>query len=158
MIWSSDEAKTQIDHWKDVGETVVFTNGCFDILHAGHVTYLEKAKSFGTKLIVGLNTDSSVQKLKGEGRPIQTERNRATIIDALKSVDAVILFDEDTPLNLIKLLNPDILVKGGDYTLDTVVGSKEVIQNGGSIEIIPLVEGCSTSNIVSKVLAGGKSH
>lgn len=156
MIYSRENAKTQVENWKKSGEVIVFTNGCFDILHAGHATYLEKAKSFGTKLIVGLNTDASVRKIKGLRRPIQTEINRAKVVEALKSVDGVVLFDEDTPLELIKQLKPDVLVKGGDYTMETIIGSKEVLGWGGTVEIIPLLKGVSSTSIISKIKALSK--
>lgn len=136
---------------KSQGKTVVFTNGCFDIIHAGHVEYLARAKSLGDALIVGLNTDSSVRKLKGAGRPVTGQADRARVLSALTCVDAVVLFNEETPLNLIKEVKPDILVKGGDYTRDTVVGADVVESNGGRVQIIPLVEGKSTTGIISEI-------
>ncbi len=129
---------------------IVFTNGCFDILHSGHVAYLEVAKKFGDILIIGLNTDASVRRLKGESRPVNSENDRAIVINALKSVDYVVLFDEDTPLELISLLLPDVLAKGGDYTPDTIVGADVVRQNGGNVVVIPLVAGKSTTAIIQK--------
>jgi D-glycero-beta-D-manno-heptose 1-phosphate adenylyltransferase len=149
-IVSLDEAKKLMTQWKNEGD-VVFTNGCFDILHLGHVDYLEKASRFGTKMIVGVNKDSSVSTLKGPERPINKEYARARIIASLAFVDAVILFEEETPLNLIEALSPDILVKGNDYTIDKIVGADFVIEHGGRVETIPLVEGYSTTNIVSKL-------
>lgn len=136
---------------KGRGKTVVFTNGCFDIIHAGHVEYLARAKSLGDALVVGLNTDSSVRKLKGAGRPVTGQDDRARVLSALSSVDAVVLFNEETPLNLIKQVKPDILVKGGDYTRATVVGADVVESNGGRVRIIPLVEGKSTTGIISEI-------
>lgn len=144
------QAKELLTTWKKDGD-VVFTNGCFDILHLGHVDYLEKASRFGSKMIVALNTDASVSKLKGPERPINNEYARARIMASLGFVDAVILFGEETPLSLIKALIPDILVKGNDYTVDKIVGADFVIEHGGKVETIPLVEGYSTTNIVSKL-------
>lgn len=144
------KAKELLDSWKKEGD-VVFTNGCFDILHLGHVDYLEKASRFGSKMIVALNTDDSVRKLKGPERPVNSEYARARIIASLSFVNAVILFGEETPLDLIKALVPDILVKGNDYTVDKIVGADFVIEHGGKVETIPLVEGYSTTNIISKL-------
>jgi D-glycero-beta-D-manno-heptose 1-phosphate adenylyltransferase len=137
--------------WQLTGKTIAFTNGCFDLLHAGHVYSLEKAASFADVLIVGLNSDASTKNLKGEGRPINTEQNRALVLASLVMVDAVVLFDEATPLSLIQSIMPNVLLKGGDYTIDTIVGAKEVIANGGRVEIIPLVEGLSTTNLAKKL-------
>jgi len=131
--------------------TVVFTNGCFDLLHRGHVAYLDAARRLGDVLIVALNTDASVRRLKGEGRPITGESDRAWVIAGLEAVDAVTLFDEETPLELITALLPDILVKGGDYTADSVVGGREVEGAGGRVEIIPFVTGRSTSDIIHRI-------
>jgi D-beta-D-heptose 7-phosphate kinase / D-beta-D-heptose 1-phosphate adenosyltransferase len=130
---------------------VVFTNGCFDLLHVGHITLLEDCRRFGSKLVLGLNTDASVRKLKGPARPIVGENERARVMAALAAVDAVVLFDEETPLNLIRALKPDVLVKGGDYTVETVVGHEDVIASGGRVEIVPTVEGFSTTNLVKKL-------
>ena len=137
--------------WRKTKQKIVFTNGCFDLLHAGHVTYLEAAKKRGDKLILGLNTDRSVSALKGPTRPVVNENDRARVLAALASVDAVILFDEDTPLNLINTLKPDVIAKGSDYTADQVVGGKEVESWGGEIALIDLVAGRSTSNIIKKM-------
>lgn len=137
--------------WKTNQQKIVFTNGCFDLLHAGHVTYLEAAKNTGDKLILGLNTDRSVSALKGPTRPVVHEGDRARVLAALASVDAVILFDEDTPLQLIDAIRPDVIVKGDDYTEDQVVGGTEVKSWGGSVKLIPLVQGRSTSNIIKKL-------
>lgn len=145
------EISTIIQRARSEGKTIVFTNGCFDILHRGHVAYLQKAKSLGDILIVGMNTDASVQKLKGPDRPVNTLEDRAFVLAALKSVDYVIAFDEDTPINLITSLTPDILVKGGDYSLETIVGAQEVIESGGRVEIIPFVEGKSTTSIIDSI-------
>ncbi|OJJ20369.1 D-beta-D-heptose 1-phosphate adenosyltransferase [marine bacterium AO1-C] len=138
--------------WKSEGKKVVFTNGCFDIVHLGHLDYLEKARALGQKLVVGLNTDASITRLKGETRPIIPEVARARMLAALEFVDAVVLFADDTPLTLIQTLLPDMLTKGNDYSVDNIVGAKEVIANGGSVETIELVDGYSTSNIIQKIL------
>ncbi|MCD4812014.1 D-glycero-beta-D-manno-heptose 1-phosphate adenylyltransferase [bacterium] len=137
---------------KNHGRTIVFTNGCFDLLHVGHVKYLQKARSLGDRLVLGLNSDSSIQRLKGEKRPLICQEERTHILAALDCTDYVCLFDEDTPLELISTLRPDIIVKGGDYTPDEVIG-KEVVENyGGRVELINLVDGKSTTNIINKIL------
>lgn len=141
----------KVSNWKKAQQKIVFTNGCFDLLHAGHVTYLEAAKKRGDKLILGLNTDRSVTAIKGPTRPVVNEKDRARVLAALESVDAVILFDEDTPLNIINLIKPDVIAKGSDYNADQVVGGKEVESWGGEIALIDLVEGRSTSNIIQKL-------
>jgi D-beta-D-heptose 7-phosphate kinase/D-beta-D-heptose 1-phosphate adenosyltransferase len=130
---------------------VVFTNGVFDILHAGHVNYLENARSFGDVLIVGINSDESVRRIKGEARPINSLTDRMTVLAALRVVDHVISFDEDTPIVLIESLVPDVLVKGGDYTRDTIVGAEIVERHGGRVEVVPLVRGRSTTSIINRV-------
>ena len=150
-ILSLEEAQKQVANWKNEGNEVVFTNGCFDIVHLGHVDYLEKASKLGQKMVVALNTDKSVSQLKGPERPINNEYARARIIASLGFVDAVILFGEETPLSAIETLVPDILVKGNDYTVDKIVGADFVLEHGGKVETIPLVEGYSTTNIVSKL-------
>jgi D-glycero-beta-D-manno-heptose 1-phosphate adenylyltransferase len=138
--------------WRLKNSKLVFTNGCFDILHLGHVDYLEKARKLGDRLILGLNTDASVRRQeKGSERPLQDEQARARIIASLEFVDAVCLFDEDTPLELIKAIRPDILVKGDDYAIDDIVGAKEVQSWGGEVMTIPLVQGYSTTQIVNKI-------
>jgi rfaE bifunctional protein nucleotidyltransferase chain/domain len=138
--------------WRLKSRKIVFTNGCFDILHLGHVDYLEKARSFADRLVVGLNSDASVRRQgKGAERPLQSEDARSRIMAALEFVDAVCLFDEDTPLDLIVALEPDVLVKGDDYTVDQIVGAKEVLSWGGAVQTIPLVQGHSTTNIVRKI-------
>ncbi|MDA3871631.1 MAG: D-glycero-beta-D-manno-heptose 1-phosphate adenylyltransferase [Candidatus Marinimicrobia bacterium] len=150
-IMSMKNAKIQIKKWQNNNEKVVFTNGCFDVLHAGHIKYLFKAKSLGDHLVIGLNTDSSVRILKGKNRPLQDEQDRALILAALEAVDLVVLFDEDTPLEIITFLKPDILVKGSDYTIDNIVGAKEIVQWGGKVETIEFVNGKSTSLIIEKM-------
>ncbi|MFW5431485.1 MAG: D-glycero-beta-D-manno-heptose-7-phosphate kinase [Methylophilaceae bacterium] len=142
---------SKVENWKNTKQKIVFTNGCFDLLHAGHVTYLEAAKQRGDKLILGLNTDRSVSAIKGPTRPVVNESDRARILAALASVDAVILFDEDTPLDIINKIRPNVIAKGSDYTTDQVVGGKEVESWGGKIALIDLVEGRSTSNIIEKL-------
>ena len=143
--------KLKVDAWRAAKQKIVFTNGCFDLLHAGHVTYLEAAKKTGDKLILGLNTDRSVSALKGPTRPVIHENDRARVLAALEAIDAVILFDEDTPLNLIHAVKPDVIVKGDDYTEEQVVGGTEVKSWGGQVKLIPLVQGRSTSKIIEKM-------
>lgn len=150
-ICTIDKLKTLREEWKKNGEQVVFSNGCFDIVHLGHIDYLEKASEKGSKLIIGVNTDASVQELKGPTRPINKEYARCRMLAALEFVDAVILFGEDTPYNLISELLPDVLVKGSDYTVETIVGADVVIENGGKVETIDLVEGYSTTNIIKQI-------
>lgn len=150
-IYTLDTLNRLRHQWQLLSKKVVFTNGCFDIIHRGHNTYLLQAAEFGNKLIVGVNTDASVQRIKGSKRPIVDQYSRAFNLACHTYIDAVILFDEDTPINLIQNLRPDVLVKGGDYTLETIVGAKEVIKYGGQVEIIPFLEGYSTSNIVYKI-------
>ena len=130
---------------------LVFTNGCFDILHRGHVEYLHRARALGSALVVGVNTDASVERLKGPGRPVVPQADRALVLAGLEAVDAVTLFDEDTPRALIAALLPDILVKGGDFGLDEVVGREEVEAHGGEVRIIPLIQGHSTTNLIHQI-------
>jgi len=134
-----------------LNKTISFTNGCFDILHPGHISSLSEAALEADYLIVGLNSDASARKLKGEGRPVMDEQSRALMLASLLVVDAVVIFEEDTPLNLIELIKPDVLVKGGDYTLEQIVGAKEVVAFGGRVAINPLVAGFSTTGIISKI-------
>jgi D-beta-D-heptose 7-phosphate kinase/D-beta-D-heptose 1-phosphate adenosyltransferase len=145
----------RIAEWRAAGETIVFTNGCFDLLHVGHITLLEDCRRFGSKLVLGLNSDKSVGRLKGPTRPIVGERERSRVMAALAAVDAVVMFAEDTPIELIRLVRPDVLVKGGDYSVQTVVGHEDVIAAGGRVEIVPTVEGFSTTNLVERMGAGG---
>lgn len=133
------------------GKTIAFTNGCFDILHEGHIFSLSKAASEADILIVGVNSDSSTKRLKGADRPINNEHSRSLLLAALVIVDYVVIFEEDTPLDLIKAVAPDVLVKGGDYTLDKIVGAKEVIENGGRVVINPIVQGFSTTGLIEKI-------
>lgn len=135
----------------DGGQRVVFTNGCFDILHAGHVRYLKQARSYGDCLVLGLNTDASVRRLKGPERPINNELDRAEVVGALKSVDYVVLFDEPTAEELIRQVHPDVYVKGGDYTIETLPEGQIVLGYGGQVELVKLVEGRSTTNVIAKI-------
>jgi D-glycero-beta-D-manno-heptose 1-phosphate adenylyltransferase len=137
--------------WKEAGEKVVFTNGCFDIIHLGHVDYLEKASQMGTKMIVALNTDASVKCLKGENRPINSEYARSRVMAALGFVDAVVLFGEQTPFELISKVIPDVLVKGSDYSVENIVGADVVMANGGEVKTIDFVNGYSTTSIIQKM-------
>lgn len=137
--------------WRNEGQKVVFTNGVFDLIHLGHVDYLEKARNLGDKLIVALNTDASVKRLKGPNRPISDENARLRVMAALEFVDAILLFDEDTPFELISVVKPDILVKGKDYQISNIVGADIVLENGGSVETIEFVDGYSTTSIVEKI-------
>ncbi len=141
-----------INRWKAEGKKIVFTNGCFDLIHLGHVVYLEEAKSKGDKLIVGVNSDSSVQKLKGSHRPIKDEINRVHILAALESVDMVLIFDENSPLELIQMILPDVIVKGGDWKPDQIVGSDIVLANGGAVLSLQFVEGYSTTALEQKII------
>lgn len=133
------------------GKRIVFTNGCFDILHRGHVTYLSEARKLGDLLVVGLNADASVKRLKGPERPINNEKDRQYVLSQLKAVDFVEIFTEDTPLNLILKVNPKILVKGGDWKIDQIVGANEVIKNGGDVFSLNFVDGYSTTNLINKI-------
>lgn len=142
--------------WRAAGDTIVFTNGCFDILHYGHLHYLAEARDLGRRLVVGMNSGDSVRRLKGPTRPINDEATRAYLMAALEVVDAVVLFGEDTPLELIKMVQPDILVKGGDWKPEQIVGSDVVLARGGRVLSLPFVDGYSTTNIERKILEGGR--
>jgi rfaE bifunctional protein nucleotidyltransferase chain/domain len=137
--------------WRLFNNKVVFTNGCFDILHRGHIEYLSQARDKGEILVIGLNSDASVKRIKGKGRPVQDETSRALVLASLRIVDAVVLFDEDTPFELIKIVKPDVLVKGADYTEDTIVGADIVKASGGEVVVIPIVAGYSTSRILKVI-------
>ncbi|GAB2797450.1 rfaE bifunctional protein nucleotidyltransferase chain/domain [Hymenobacter luteus] len=162
-MWTKDKIMPlaallpQVAAWKAQGERVVFTNGCFDLLHLGHVDYLEKARHLGQRLVVGLNTDASVSCLK-PGRPLQDEVSRARVLASLLFVDAVVLFDEQTPLALIEAIRPDILVKGDDYQISGIVGHEVVLQNGGQVLTVPLVAGYSTTRIVERILGSKQAE
>jgi rfaE bifunctional protein nucleotidyltransferase chain/domain len=145
------DARWKVKEWQHTGNRVVFTNGCFDLIHLGHVDYLEKARRLGDKLVIGLNTDDSVSRFKGPERPLQDQISRARILAAMQFVDLVVFFNEDTPLNLISELIPDILVKGSDYLADNIVGADVVKKNGGVVKTIDFVPGYSTTRIVEKI-------
>lgn len=150
-IISFDNIQKQVLKWREENKKIVFTNGCFDIIHRGHVDYLSKAKDLGDKLIIGLNTDLSVRNIKGNTRPIQDENSRAIILASMQFVDAIVFFSEPTPYTLIKEIQPDILVKGADYKKEDIVGYDIVSQRGGTVETIEFIEGYSTSNIERKI-------
>ena len=150
-IYNLDILTTQVEQWKKSGNKIVFTNGCFDIIHKGHIEVLANTADLGNKLIIGLNSDQSIQKIKGEGRPIIDEQSRAILLSALSFVDAIILFSEETPLKLISSLLPDVLAKGGDYEIKNIVGNKIVQQNGGKVKLVPLVDGYSSTSIIKKI-------
>ncbi|MDI9867114.1 D-glycero-beta-D-manno-heptose 1-phosphate adenylyltransferase [Flectobacillus sp. DC10W] len=150
-ICTLEQAINQVEKWQSEGKKIVFTNGCFDIVHLGHIDYLEKARNLGDKLVLGLNTDASVNRLKGPTRPVVNEYARSRMMAAFEFVDTVILFDEPTPLQVIEQVKPDILVKGDDYTVETIVGSDFVLEKGGEVKTISLVEGYSTSSLIQKI-------
>ena len=154
MIIPREHIKDACDAVREKGATVVFTNGCFDVLHAGHVRYLTKARAMGDYLVIGLNSDASVRRLKGNNRPINTEDDRAEVLDALRAVDAVTIFGEPTAEALIEIVRPDVYVKGGDYTLETLPEAKIVKEYGGRVEFVPLVEGRSTTNVIERIRSG----
>ena len=150
-ILDDKSLEEMLNLWREEGKTIVFSNGCFDILHRGHVEYLSKAADLGDVLIIGLNTDASVKRIKGPSRPVNDEKARAVVLAALEFVDAVIFFEEDTPYNLIKFIQPDVLVKGKDYKAEDIVGYDIVVGNGGRVETIELVDGFSTTNTIEKM-------
>jgi D-beta-D-heptose 7-phosphate kinase / D-beta-D-heptose 1-phosphate adenosyltransferase len=150
-LFSRDSVATLAREWRQQGLRVAFTNGCFDLLHPGHISLIDQARREADRLIVGINSDQSVKRLKGSERPVQSEIARATVLASLKSVDAVVIFEEDTPLQLIDLLEPDVLVKGADYTVETVVGADLVIKRGGRVFLANLVAGHSTTNTLKKI-------
>jgi len=143
--------KVSIAQWQSEGKRVVFTNGVFDLLHIGHITYMAKAAELGDKLVIGLNSDSSVKRIKGEDRPVNDQNSRAALLAALFFVDAIVVFEEDTPINVITSLMPDILVKGADYSIENIVGAKDVMANGGEVKTIDFVEGYSSTSIIKKI-------
>ena len=153
-IISLEALKLRVENWKSSSEKIVFTNGCFDILHRGHIDVLAKTADLGDKLIIGLNSDSSIRKLKEDNRPIVDEKSRALLLAAFSFVDAIVLFSEQTPFNLIADIKPDILAKGGDYKITEIVGHEVVQQNGGEVITIPLIEGFSSTNIIDKIQNG----
>ena len=150
-IFSLDDLKNQVNSWKQAGEEIVFTNGCFDIIHRGHIEVLAQTADLGERLIVGLNSDSSTRKLKGKDRPIIDEQARAVLLATLTFVDAVVLFSEETPINLISILLPDVLAKGGDYEIETIVGHEIIQNNGGKVILVPFVDGFSSTTILDKI-------
>ena len=151
-IRKREELRRIVENLKAKGKRIVFTNGCFDLLHIGHIRYLEEAKSLGDILVVGLNSDRSVRSLKGPNRPVLPEGERAEILSGLESVNYITIFDEPTPLELISTLQPHILVKGGDWTKEATVGKEVVERSGGEVVILPFVEGSSTSNLIEAIL------
>ena len=154
-IQSMEQVVATLAQWRSAGDKIVFTNGCFDILHFGHLHYLADARDLGDRLVVGLNSAASVRRLKGSNRPINDELTRTHLLAALTVVDAVVVFEEDTPIELIQLVQPDILVKGGDWRPEQIVGSDLVLAWGGQVLSLPFVEGYSTTNIEQKILKGG---
>lgn len=150
-IFTLPQLEKEVYRWKFLQKKIAFTNGCFDILHEGHIFSLSAAAKEGDILIVGVNSDASTKRLKGDSRPVNNQQSRALLIASLVMVDAVVIFDEDTPLNLITTLMPDVLVKGGDYKVEQVVGAKEVIANGGNVVINKIVEGFSTTGLIAKI-------
>jgi len=154
-IKNLSDLKNIISELKRKGKKIVFTNGCFDVLHIGHIRYLKEAKKYGDILVVGLNSDLSVRKLKGKNRPYIEEKERAEILSCLEMVDYIILFDEETPLRIIKELKPDVIVKGGDYTEEEVVGGDFIKKHGGKVVIVPLVKNRSTTLLVEKIKKNG---
>lgn len=149
-VLSFGELKAVVGRYRSENKKIVFTNGCFDLLHIGHVTYLEEARALGDVLIVGVNSDASVSKLKGPSRPLQNESDRSCILAALKAVDHTVIFSEETPLELIKEITPDVLVKGGDWKIDQIVGSDFVLKNGGEVKSLNFVAGRSTTALIEK--------
>jgi D-beta-D-heptose 7-phosphate kinase/D-beta-D-heptose 1-phosphate adenosyltransferase len=150
-IFTLPELVKRIAQWRVLGKTIAFTNGVFDIMHRGHIASLSQAASEADLLVVGLNSDASTKRLKGDSRPVNDEQARCIVMASLLMVDAVVLFEEDTPLELIKAIMPDVIVKGGDYTEDQIVGAKEVKANGGKVVINPIVEGFSTTGLIGKI-------
>jgi D-beta-D-heptose 7-phosphate kinase/D-beta-D-heptose 1-phosphate adenosyltransferase len=150
-IFTPETLQAQLKRWRLQNKKIVFTNGVFDILHEGHIASLSEAASYGDVLIVGINADASVKRLKGDSRPVNNEHSRALIMASLLLTDGAIIFEEDTPLNLITSIMPDVLVKGGDYTLEQIVGAKEVMANGGEVKIVPILEGFSTTGIIERM-------
>lgn len=152
-ILSIEQAVEKVKKWKEEGKSIVFTNGCFDIIHPGHIDYLLEASDLGDKLVLGLNTDASVRRIKGNSRPIIGENDRARLLASFDFIDIIVLFDEDTPAELINALVPDVLVKGKDYEIKDIIGADTVLKNGGRVETIELTEGFSTSELIRKIKA-----
>ena len=149
--WTRIQTIDKVRHWKESGEKIVFTNGCFDIIHAGHIHLLTEAKNLGDRLLIGLNSDQSVQNLKGPDRPLNPEYARASVLESLSMVDGVTIFQEDTPHELVKEIIPHVLVKGGDYSIENVVGADTVGASGGKVVLIPILKGYSTSDIITRI-------
>lgn len=141
----------KLQQWRAEGKKIVFTNGCFDLLHAGHISYLTDAASLGDVLILGLNSDASVQRLKGPDRPVNDDKTRSSVLAGMFFIDAITFFEEDTPLELIKMVQPDVLVKGGDYQIDQIVGAAETIEHGGSVQVLTFIPGYSSTAIIEKI-------
>ncbi|HKQ75891.1 MAG TPA: D-glycero-beta-D-manno-heptose 1-phosphate adenylyltransferase [Blastocatellia bacterium] len=157
-VFSLAQLQTEREHLRRAGRRVVFTNGCFDLIHPGHIKYLQEARRLGDALIVALNSDSSVRELKGEKRPILDQNERASVMAALGCVDYVTIFDEPTPREIVAALSPDVLVKGGDWDVERIVGREEVEAAGGEVLSLPFIEGCSTTDIIKRIVSryGGK--
>ena len=150
-IYTLAQLQSRIAQWRLLNKTIAFTNGVFDILHAGHIASLSQTAKEADYLIIGVNSDTSVKRLKGDSRPVNDQDSRMLVLASLVMIDAVVMFEEDTPLNLITTIMPDVLIKGGDYTLEQIVGAKEVMANGGKVLINPIVEGFSTTEIIQKM-------
>ena len=150
-ILSGDSLDEKLQEWRSTGKKIVFTNGCFDLLHAGHLSYLAEAAALGDVLIIGLNSDTSVQVLKGPSRPVNPEQSRAIMLASMFFVSAVVLFSEQTPLNIIKHIKPNVLVKGGDYEIDQIVGADETLAAGGEVKVLPFLPGFSSTAIIDKI-------
>ena len=149
LSWMKLKEKREL--WRNLGETVVFTNGCFDVLHAGHVLLLEKAKETGDKLVVALNSDESVNRIKGRNHPVRSEKERVEVIAGLTCVDNIVVFGQDDPLEIVKLIEPDVLIKGGDWKVENIIGSDVVKAGGGEVKVIPLLKGKSTTSLVERI-------
>ncbi len=157
-LTSLQQAQKQVRQWKSAGQRIVFTNGCFDLLHPGHIDYLDRAAALGDQLIIGLNDDDSIRRLKSASRPINPLQDRAIMLAALRSVSMVVPFSEDTPLNLINALMPDVLVKGGDYQPDDIVGAAQVRQNGGDVIVMPFIDGHSSTGLIRRIQSIEPDH
>ncbi len=150
-IFNVENLRQQVERWKLLGKKVVFTNGVFDILHEGHLSSLNEAASHGDYLVVAVNSDASVKRLKGDSRPVNNENSRALLLASLLVTDAIVVFHEDTPIEVVKSIMPDVMVKGGDYKLEDIAGAKEVLENGGKVILAKIVEGVSTTNIIDRI-------
>lgn len=150
-ILTLPELQKSLAQWRLKTKTIVFTNGCFDILHAGHISSLSEAAQHGDILVVGLNSDASINDLKGKGRPVNDQDSRALLLASLSMVDAVVIFTEPTPVELVKIIKPEVMVKGGDYKVEDIAGAREVIESGGKVIINPIIEGLSTTSIINKI-------